>query len=401
MNSIEISKVEARRFLTHYHGLNGNRPYTGEKGILDYMHKVGCIQYDPLNVVGRNADLVLQARIDGYKEAMLESLLYNSRDLVDGWDKMMAIYSVQDIPYFKRVREAHTKSTIATMNNRGTLEALDLTEQVKSIIREEGPKLAREINIGTVNRGRWGHGKLSSVALDYLYTCGELVIHSKKRTQKVYDLADRILPDIFHEQDPFSSDREFYKWYIERRIGSVGMLWGRSGGGWLGHFISNKKLRSEILDELVEEKRIVPMSISGKKELFYMRQGDVHEFNNQVGNHESSIRIIAPLDNLLWDRAMIKEIFDFEYTWEVYIPKAKRKFGYYVLPVLYKDRFIARFEPKQHRANEPLAIHNWWWEDGIILTDEIKYGVDKGLKAFYDYLNAEGIDEESRKKVLG
>ncbi len=401
MTTIEISKTQARRFLINYQGLDNNMHFNLEEGILKYIERVGCIQYDPLNVVGRNADLVLQSRIQGYKAHMLEELLYQKRSLIDGWDKMMAIYLTKDLPFLKRVRENHIESTVSTMRKRGTLKALELTEEVKNIIKEEGPKLAREINIGvTHKRGRWGHGKLSSVALDYLYNCGELAIHSKQGTQKVYDIVGNIIDlDLIQTQDPFKCDREFYKWYVKRRIGSIGMIWGRNGGGWLGHFLSNKKLRSSIIDELLKEQSLVSVKVKGIDEPFYLRTEDEWRLKNVSEYNFSSMRILAPLDNLLWDRAMLEEIFGFSYTWEVYIPKEKRKFGYYVLPILCKDRFVARFEPEKHRGNRPLSIKNWWWEEGVIINNEIKENIDNCLIEFCNYLDADGLDKGSMEKI--
>lgn len=106
------------------------------------------------------------------------------------------------------------------------------------------------------------------------------------------------------------------------------------------------------------------------------------------------MRFLAPLDNLLWDRKMIKDIFQFEYSWEVYTPVIKRKFGYYVLPVLYGNRFIGRFEPKQYRGEEELRIENWWWEDGTELNEEIIKALEEGMKRFCNYLGAQRVNQD-------
>ena len=101
-----ISKEEARRFLVKYHGLDGGQGLSGKDGIMRFMNRVGCIQYDPLNVAGRNADLVLQSRIVGYRPRLLEELLYTARSLVDGYDKMMCIYRTEDFGRMAWVRKA-------------------------------------------------------------------------------------------------------------------------------------------------------------------------------------------------------------------------------------------------------------------------------------------------------
>ncbi|WLR42573.1 crosslink repair DNA glycosylase YcaQ family protein [Bacillus carboniphilus] len=136
-----ITKAQARRFLVNYHGLGSDEPFKGKKGIQQYIEKVGCIQYDPLNVVGTNPDLVLQSRIKGYSPILLDELLYTDRTLIDGWDKMMAIYSTEDWPYFHRIRDKNGESMKKVMSKGGTIQVSDLTEQIKKVIRVDGPKL--------------------------------------------------------------------------------------------------------------------------------------------------------------------------------------------------------------------------------------------------------------------
>lgn len=101
---------------------------------------------------------------------------------------------------------------------------------------------------------------------------------------------------------------------------------------------------------------------------------------------QSKAKILAPLDNMLWDRNLISELFGFEYRWEVYKPVSERKYGYYVLPVLYGNRFIARFEPERARKNQEFYIKNWWWEAGVEIDDQLKEEVILCLERFADYL---------------
>lgn len=102
---MHLTKTEARRFLLDYQGLWPPDAFRGKPGILDYIRRVGCIQFDPLNIVGHNSELVLQERVEGVRPAMLKELLYDERKLLDGWDKMMSTYDVEDWPYFRRWRE--------------------------------------------------------------------------------------------------------------------------------------------------------------------------------------------------------------------------------------------------------------------------------------------------------
>jgi uncharacterized protein YcaQ len=380
---IEMTKEQAKNFLIHHQGLDNYNTYIGKRGVIDFIKKVGCIQYDPLNVIGRNADLVLRSRIKNYCDDMLNELLYKDRVLIDGMDKMMAIYSLDDWPKMKRVREANTKSLIGTMKYRGVLEALDLVEDIRTFVKSNGPTRTHDLSSNSQNEGRWGHKKLSSVALDYMYNSGELGIFGKNNTQKVYEIIEKLLPEkILKEGDGFKSEHEFKKWYLERRIGSVGMLWAKNGGGWLGYFISKKADRVKLLKELVEDGVLKEIKVEGICETFYAKVDDIQGFENIVIEN-NDMRFLAPLDNLLWDRDMISELFDFEYRWEVYTPKNKRKYGYYVLPVLFGNNLIARFEPEKYDGSGSIKVKNWWWEENTNVTkglDDIK---EKSVREYY------------------
>lgn len=395
-----LSNENARNFLVNYQNLNGHGDYEGEFGVQKYIEKVGCIQYDPLNVVGRNPDLVLQARVRNYKEEDLFNLLYDKRILVDGTDKVLSIFLLKDYPKMSRIREATIEELKSTLRYRGSLSALEILDEIKEFIRNNGAQTANSIDIGgRATSGRWGHKKLSSAGLDFLFHSGQLGIRTKQKTQKVYDLSENLFPKhILTKEDPFLNEKEFLKWYIKRRVGSIGLVWNKNGGAWVGHYIQNKNLRMEIIHELVEEGELLTYQIEGSKEVYYMRKEDVSYL--EMGIENNIVQFIAPLDNFIWDRGMIEELFNFRYSWEVYTPVAKRKYGYYVLPVLYKNQFVARFEPKKNGRNEPLDIKNWWWEPGVKIEDDMVEEIGKAFRRFSSYLCVDTLEEKDWKTKL-
>ena len=398
---ITISNEAARNFLVNYQNLNMNGNLKGPAGVMDYMQKVRCIQYDPLDVVGRNADLVLQSRITNYRSEVLFDLLYKERALYDAPDKMISIIPIEDYPSMLRIRQKTVEQLKDILTWRKSLAALDLLEEITEYIRENGPFPANKINIGEhAESGKWGHKKLSSAALDYLYHSGVLGISSKQKTHKVYDLRERLFSkEILRTKDPFKTDYDFAKWYIKRRIGAVGLVWNKNGGEWLGFYVQDTKLRTQILQELVDEGELLELSIEGSKEIFYIRKEDEILLGKPA--RKNIAQFIAPLDNLIWDRGLIKELFNFEYTWEVYTPAVKRKFGYYVLPVLYKNQFIARFEPEPNRGKTPLQIKNWWWEPDIKITEEMISAISDAFERFSKFLGVDMMEEKYWKEKLG
>lgn len=401
-STLHLTNAQARQFLINHHGLGKYKKTTGKIGIIDVFKKLGCIQYDPLNVVGRNSDLVLQSRIENYTPVLLESLLYEERALIDGWDKMMAMYLTQDFPNYQRIRNRQAEGIKRHLAFREREEALDLLDPIREHLAMHKTVLSRNIKLGSTISDRWGSGKASNLALDYLFQSGEIGVHSKQKAQKIYALMSDLLPDhLYNALDPFNDEESFLKWYVKRRIGGVGLLWGRNGGGWLGHFLSDKAKRTQIIKTLLETRELVEVNVEGLSEPLYARTEDMAAYDEAiqisiqdplVDPKDPKVSFIAPLDNMLWDRLLVEKLFGFKYTWEVYVPKAKRQYGYYVLPVLYGDRFIARFEPEHYKGEGPLKILNWWWEADVEPTEAMIKAIKNAFSAFETYLGA-GSDQ--------
>lgn len=388
---MEITNKQARNFLLAYQGLQSQEKLQGKKGILDYIHRVGCIQYDPLNIVGHNPELVLQARIAGFRPEMLRDLLYNDRKLVDGWDKMMSIYPVEDWPYFQRWRMAA---------RRDSSKSAEMVQSVLGYIRAEiearGPLSSLDLKISEVVDWDWAQSRLARAALESMYFWGELVVHHRVHTRKFYDFAHRLLSaEILQAPDPNQTEEQYHDWHVHRRIGSVGLLWDRSGEAWLISAIKSKE-RKAALKRLLDQGTVAQTQVTGIKEPFYMSSQDLPLLEKALTMESPSpkARIMAPLDNLLWDRRMLKQIFGFEYIWEVYVPPDKRRYGYYVLPILYGDRFIARFEPGYDKKIGVFTIKNWWWEDGGVVTEQLIAELVECFRRFLHYLDANHLRVE-------
>ncbi|MBP1989883.1 DNA glycosylase AlkZ-like family protein [Paenibacillus eucommiae] len=245
----------------------------------------------------------------------------------------------------------------------------------------------------------WGPTMLSHAALEGMYHAGHLIIHHKVNTRKYYDLSERHIPQDLHAApDPFQTKEQYYDWYVLRRIGSVGILWNRSSDAWLGIKDMKSLQRNDAFTRLLQKNKVIEINVEGLQHPLYMRSMDLEHLNHtlSIGQIEERSSILAPLDNLLWDRNLIKELFDFEYRWEVYKPAAERKYGYYVLPVLYGDKIVARFEPEKHRKHAPFSIKNWWWEEQISMNSPMKESIFNGLERFAAYLGTYIQPEEIR-----
>ncbi len=390
---IRLTNRQARQFLLSKHGLLGEYRYCGKQGVMDYVRQAGCIQFEPIDACGKNAELVLQSRIGGFTKSMLAELLYQDRILVDYPDKNLSIIPVEDWPYFERYRQAareHAKRYPA-------MEAL--IEQVRAHLHGHGASssddLALEGDFTWQSAIHWSSGNNASRSvLEQMYSTGELIIHHKKGTRKYYDFAEKhIQPELLRAPEPLGDELEHYKWRILRRIGAVGLLWNRASDAWLNIWGLKSAQRNEAFRQLLREARIVAVAVEHMKDTLYCRAEDV-PLIEAVLRHpgpEWRCELIAPLDNMLWDRKLIQQLFGFEYTWEIYTPASKRKFGYYVLPLLYGDSLIGRAEISAERQSGTLVVKNVWYENGMQPTESLQAAMNDCFRRFAAFNGCETV----------
>ena len=365
----ELTLKQARRFLLRKQGVLGTYRFIGKSGALAYIKQAGCIQFDPVDCCGKNAELVLQSRVRGFNKKMLQELLYRDRFLVDYPDKQLSIIPTSDWPYFERYRE------IARENGRQFEGLSELEAYAKSYIRENGAVSSDELPLeGEIFwhsaihwSGNWhGKSKAARSVLEQLYSAGELLIHHKVGTRKYYDLTEKYLdPELLHTPDPLPEEHEHRKWRVLRRIGAVGLLWNRPSDAWLNIQGLEAGERNLIFSELEAEEKILPVKVEGILPVLYCRAEDESLLREVCCDTKYALRceLIAPLDCMLWDRKLIKAVFGFEYSWEIYTPAEKRKYGYYTLPVIYGDRFAGRTEIVCDRKNGIMEFRNFWPEE--------------------------------------
>lgn len=402
MEAIRLSKEEARRFLLAYQALWPPRSLRGKEGLLQYLKTVKCVQFDPIDVTGRNHELVLQARVEDFSVPMLYEALYRDRTLVDGFDKNMCIYLTEDWPYFRRTREAARADL-----ERKSHPVLEASERVRREIEARGALSSADLEMEEQVRWPWGPTRIARAALEAMYFWGELVVHHKEGVRKVYDLAERCIPsELLNAPEPNPADEEYHDWRICRRIGSVGLLCNRGVDAWLGIEGTSSAARAESIRRLLQRGEIQEVSVEGLAIPAYTRTGAIEALSWVLGKDrdpaEPKAAAIGPIDNLIWDRRLTKDLFGFDYTWEVYVPAPKRRYGYYVLPVIYKDRFIARFEPVRDRKTKTMVVKNWWWEEGVDSTSrDIRAALSDCLQHFSGFLGCGSIRlEEAARQSL-
>ena len=354
---LSITKAQARRYLLLWQGLSGKHKFKGKKGVMDFVRQAGCVQYDPIDICGRSADLTLLSRVQSYETKMLSELLYQDRQLIDYFDKNLAIMAAEDWPCFARERRRHAE------HGRSREKVDEAAEAVKKILRDKGPCCAQDLPFREKAYWYWSDTTLARAVLESLYFRGELIVHHKKGTNKYYDLAEKHLPEeLLDAPDPFPDEEAYARFLAYRRIRAVGMMWNRASDAWLCVPGFKARERAAAFEAWETVGDILPVSVKGIRDTLYI-PGEAKETLEQAFSDKKPAprcEVIAPLDSFLWDRRLIHALFDFEYKWEIYTPAPQRKYGYYVLPLLRNERLIGRVEAV--RGESALEIRGLWLE---------------------------------------
>ena len=372
-----LSPTVARRFLVLRHLLAPARSLPeAEESVLAVVDRLGSLQFDPLEVAGRNHDLVLHARVAGYRRPWTDHLLYDRRLLFEAYNKGLSILPTRELPWHRltwdRARRAH-EGEIFSDHSDHVAELLDR-------IRRDGPISMADLDRSEAIDWYWGPTLKSRAVLEALAEAGILGIARREGNRRYYDLAERLFPaGLLEEHVP---EREQILHRLLSRYRAHGLL-GATGQAEI--FLGLRPVaaledgaphprRGPLLAELVERGELLPVAIEGIRGVHHVvtdelpllaqAEREVAE-GSPPGGAPPSITFLAPLDPLAWDRNLLRSLFGFDYIWEVYVPAAKRRWGYYVLPLLFGDRFVGRIEPRFDRTARAVRILGLWWEEGF------------------------------------
>jgi uncharacterized protein YcaQ len=267
--------------------------------------------------------------------------------------------------------------------------------KILGVIREQGAMCSLDFKARHGVEGktdwRWGRMRTAKALLEMLCDTGELMVSHRQGARRYFDLPERVLPADVAAQPLLTDADEYLRWKVARRCQGIGLVGPGMGGElWLG--VGKAPERNRAIEALVKRGEMAPVQIKGDRRIYYLLARD-QPYLEQARHPAPTPRVafIAPLDNLLWSRNLIERLFGFRYVWEVYKPAHERQYGYYVLPVLYGDRFVARFEPKLDRDRGVLRFLSWHWEPGEALTDDLADALRDAVTRFMVYLGAGAI----------
>jgi uncharacterized protein YcaQ len=411
-----LDRATARRFMATRHLLAPPRALPAEPAsVVRVMDRLGSLQFDPLDIAGRNHDLVLASRVAGYRRAWTDELLYDQRVLFETYNKGLSILPTAELPWYRvswdRELAGHEAGTFR--------DHADLVAELLDRIRRDGPLSSTDVAPRAAIDWYWRPTNQVRAILEALAEAGILGISRRDGNRRIYDLAERLFaPELLAETHP---EREQRRHKLLSRYRANGLL-GRSGSAelWYGTGPAIRKpdtrpelpLRGELLAELVGSGELVPVTVEGVKgDRFVLRDelalveaaatGD-RSRSGQVG---PAVAFLAPLDPFVWDRDLLRALYDFDYVWEVYVPAARRRWGYYVLPILFGDDLVGRIEPRADRRAGVLRITDLWWQDGFdpLAAPEFIDAFVEALDAHARFVGATRIawPRSARHRALG
>ena len=332
--------------------------------MLEVFRKFGSIQFDPIAVAGRNHDLVLHARVAGYEPAWCD-VLYERREIFETTNKALSLVPASEFPWFRlgfgRKGPRFHAGILA--------ENAAVAERVLGRIRAEGPLSALDFEPEHGAPKDW-FGMPENVVravLEAYTVAGVLGLAWREGNRRYYDILERLLPaELLAHEVPV---REQLRHKLLSRYRAHGLL-GAGGAGGTFDRIANPESapgrpgRNELRRELVELGALVPVEVEGVRGKRFVLAEEL-PLVQAPPQPVPSVAFIAPFDSLLWDNSLIASLFGFEYVWEGFFPPPKRRWGWYVLPVCFGDRFVGRIEPRIDRDQARVEVLGLWWEDGF------------------------------------
>jgi len=363
---LTISNKEARHLVLTNQGLTNNFFGNKKEGTLKAIEHLGYVQIDTISVVERAHHHTIWSRVNDYRKSYLDELMEQDKTVFEYWSHAAAFLPMRDFRF-----SLYRKNLFATRKKNWYASA-KITRFVFDRIKAEGPLQSKDFEEEKKKQG-WWEWKESKRALEQLFMEGKLMVAKRQGFQKVYDLAENVLPAGTNTKAP--TEEEYAGYLIEKTIRANGM----AAKGEIGYLRAHAKPAIiKMLKEMEEGGLILPVQIKGGAEIFYTTQQSLERAEST--RPAKAVSILSPFDNCVIQRARLKNIFDFDYTIECYVPEPKRKYGYFCLPFLYGDMFAGRIDCKAERGEKVLYVKRVFYEKKG--DSRLKTELGKALKKF-------------------
>jgi hypothetical protein len=403
---LTIDIETARRFILGKQGLWPGRRWRGLRGTEQAMRAMEYLQLDPLQIIARSQDITLHNRVLDYRPGLWEKVTYQQRKFFD-WGAWLAVRPMDELPHWRVVmnRERVDDSRIRALAR----EHAEAIVEMRAVLHERGIVSNRDFDMATRTRTQSYRGrKDSALALYYLWQTGEVMTHHRERFERVYALTEKVAPAQLIRE---SSEAEADRFLIEKEISFSGLSrLNRTSDSYRRG--QPDRAAKKMLEAMLTEGEIIEVKVEGWKALHYALGRDARVLGNLSAGRVpkawtpletttiEEVVFLAPLDHVC-ARGRAKDLFGFDYAWEVYKPEHLRKFGYYTLPILWGDRLVARFDSKLDRTTDTFVILGFWLEDKLLGKNEtFAEALARGFARFVTFLGAGRIDAKAIPEPL-
>jgi len=361
------------------------------------MRAIEHLQLDPLNVVARAHDLILQSRVIGYRPDDWAVLTHEQRRFFE-WGGWLAVRPIEELPHWRvlmrRQRDSRQWRAFAK-------EHAAAIEEMRRVLRERATVSNRDFAMATRKRVNSYRGrKDSAIALHYLWRIGEAIVARRDRFERVYTSTDAVVPAALLRE---TTDVEADDFLLRKMVASAGLTRFLGIRGELARAVGAPELK-RWRDQRVADGDLIELTVAGWKGSWWALGSDRDVLEVIAADRvpvdwapletttDEEATFLSPLDPVS-ARGRAKRLFDFDYKWEVYTPAAQRRFGYYTLPILWRDGLVARFDSRFDRAAETLVINGLWLEDEGLATDaSFAEALARGMARFAAFLGAQRVD---------
>lgn len=348
---MELAPAEARSFLLGQLGLSGRRRRGGPRAVAALLAERRAIQLDPLDPgAGKNPELVAMARLRvGRDDLFRHAYAGHPKLAFEHFAKERCLLPRSAFPAYRAQAE---RTPWWRLQQRRAKVTPALLDAVEAEIRDRGPSSARELSdrgrVDPVDWSGWkSTSKAASMALSVLFTQCRLVVAGRRKDGKVFDLPERALGPLPRFEGDFGT------WALRERVEAAGLL-GRAGGPCWSMLQEPRK--TELAEGEVAAGRFEAVRVGRRR--YYAPAG--FRERRFRSDDDGSMRLLGPLDPLLWDRRLVHDAFGFEYLWEVYKPAAKRRWAWYVMPLLHEGQLVGRLSLRRDAST--LVVEGLWRE---------------------------------------
>lgn len=374
----QISGAQARRIALNAQGLGprGSNGRVGAPHLRKVIDRTKLLQIDSVNVLVRSHYMPVFSRLGPYSMNLVDDAAYKRRELTEYWGRQASYIPMDMWPLFEaRMERPHPAWLSFAEANAAYLDWV--IEQ----LRERGPLPAGALDEGKRDRrgGHWWNRTLAKSSLEYLFVRGRVAVASRRNFERQYDLTERVVPKeiLAKHVEPEDAQRQL----IAGSAHAIGLGTVKDIAGYFGQRVKDAHLR---LKELADAGKVVPVRVEGWKQPAYMYK------QAKAKPMDGTAALLTPFDTLIWERNRIERLFGFYYRIEIYVPAPKRIHGYYVLPFLMDDAFVARVDLKADRQTSALLVQGAFAEPG---RDKKLVAARLGaeLRSMADWLGLENV----------